>query len=94
MVWQLWRGARGMGDAARPDARLFDRLWRIVLASVVMGAAVWGAAQVLDAPLHGSARGLALLAVITVGAVSYFGAGALIGAFRLSDFKSAMRRAR
>jgi putative peptidoglycan lipid II flippase len=94
MVWQLWHGARGMGDAARPDARLFDRLWRIVLASVVMGAAVWGAAQGLDAPLHGSTRGLALLAVITVGAVSYFGAGALIGAFRLSDFKSAMRKNR
>jgi len=94
MVWQLWRGARSMGEAARPDARLYDRLWRIIVASAIMGAAVWGAAQGLDAAMHGPWRSLALLVLVLIGALAYFGSGALIGAFRMADFKSAMRRNR
>ncbi|WP_417588060.1 murein biosynthesis integral membrane protein MurJ [Pararhodobacter oceanensis] len=92
MVWQLWRGARSMGDAARPDARLFDRLWRIILASVIMGAVLWLAALGLEDALHGAWRSLALLALVMIGALAYFGSGALIGAFGMADFKSAMRR--
>jgi len=30
--------------------------------------------------------------LVLSGAVSYFGAGTLVGAFRLSDFKSALRQ--
>ena len=35
---------------------------------------------------------LALVLLLIIAAVSYFGVGQLIGAFRLSEFKSAMRR--
>lgn len=92
MVAQLWYGARSMGSAARPDARMRDRLWRIVLASLVMGAVVWLSTQWLDTALHSDGRGLALLLVVLIGAATYFGIGGLIGAFRVSDFKSALRR--
>ena len=92
MVWQLWRGARPMGEAARPDARMRDRFWRIALASGFMGLCLWFGAQALEPWLYGSGRVLALLVLVVLGAVSYFGLGALIGAFRLSDFRSAMRR--
>lgn len=92
MVWQLWRGARGMGPAARPDARMADRLWRMLVAAAAMGVCLWLAAKGLDAALHGPGRGLALLALVSVGVVSYFGLGALIGAFRIADFRVAMRR--
>jgi putative peptidoglycan lipid II flippase len=37
-------------------------------------------------------RYLALLALVLLGSVSYFLAGGLIGAFKLSDFRSALRR--
>ncbi len=92
MVWQLWRGARPMGAAARPDARMRDRFWRMLLASAAMGLCLWFGAQALAPMLEGPGRVLGLLALIVLGAVSYFGLGALIGAFRLSDFRAAMRR--
>lgn len=92
MVFQLWYGARPMGEAAQPDARMYDRFWRIALASAFMGLCLWLAAQVLGPMLYGPGRGLALLILVGAGIVSYFGLGALIGAFRLSDFRAAMRR--
>ena len=92
MVFQLWYGARPMGDAARPDARMVDRFWRIALASAFMGLCLWLAAQALAPMLYGTGRMLALLVLIVAGMISYFGLGALIGAFRLSDFRAAMRR--
>lgn len=92
MVWQLWRGARPMGEAARPDARFRDRIWRIALAALVMGAALWGLAQLLDPMLYGTGRSLALLVLILGGIVVYFGIGIAIGAFRPADLRDAMRR--
>lgn len=92
MVFQLWYGARPMGEAARPDARMRDRLWRIILASGFMGLCLWLAAQMLAPMLYGPGRSLALLMLVLAGIVSYFGLGMLIGAFRLSDFRAAMRR--
>jgi len=94
MVWQLWHHSRSMGEGARPDARLRDRLWRMVVAAVAMGLCLWLAARGLDAALHGPGRVLALLALVGLGTVVYFGLGALIGAFRLADFRMAMRRGR
>jgi len=93
MVWLLMRGARGFGDVARLDDRFRRRVWRIGLASVLMGVIVWGM-HVLLTPFFGMAglRWLALLGVILAGIISYFGVGHLIGAFRLSEFRSAMRR--
>ncbi|MDR7125966.1 murein biosynthesis integral membrane protein MurJ [Pseudotabrizicola sp. 4114] len=93
MVWQLWRGSRGMGEAAQFDDRFRARAWRILVAAFTMGAVLFGAMTVLG-PMLGTPglryAGLALL--IASGVLSYFATGALIGAFRLSDFRSALRR--
>ncbi len=92
MVWQLWRGSRSMGPEAQFDDRFREKLPRIILASLLMGAALWLGSIAL-APLLAAHlwRFAALLLLITIGIVSYFGIGALIGAFRLSDF-AALRR--
>jgi len=93
MVWQLWVGSRGMGEAVRVDARLKARAPRIALASLIMGAAIWAANWALGPLLSAVGwRYIGLLLLVLAGMVSYFGAGMMIGAFRLSDFKSAMRR--
>ena len=94
MVWQLWRGSRKMGDEAHFDARFRQRLPRIILSSAIMGGVLWLAAQGLDPYLHQHLwRYLALLVLCALGIVTYFGTGAAIGAFRLSDFTALRRRA-
>ena len=92
MVWQLWRGSRGMGDEARLDARCRSRLPRILLASLAMGAVLWGMVIVLG-PMLGTDgwRYLGLGLLVGSGIGSYFAIGALVGAFRLADFR-ALRR--
>ena len=95
MVGLLWLGARRMGPAARADDR-FRRRWpRIVAASAIMGACLV-AAEVVLGPALGLPfwRYLALAVLVGVGILSYFGTGALIGAFRLSDITGNMRRQR
>lgn len=93
MVWLLWRGSRSMGDAARFDGRFKSRLWRIVLASVGM-AGVLVFVVLLVGPALGvpTVRYAALAIVVIAGMGSYFAIGQLIGAFRLSEFKAAVRR--
>ncbi|SNX73819.1 putative peptidoglycan lipid II flippase [Cereibacter ovatus] len=93
MVWQLWAGTRGMGDASRLDDRFRARLPRILLAAGVMGGVLWAAGQALGPFLiqHGW-RYPALAALVAAGIVTYFGVGAVIGAFRLSDLRSLRRR--
>jgi len=95
MVWLLWRGARPMGDAARPDARFTRRLPRIVAASAVMGAVLWVLAMPLAPALAAPGlRYLALAGLVVAGMAAYFGAGFALGAFRPADFRSALRRQR
>ncbi|MGR3629527.1 MAG: murein biosynthesis integral membrane protein MurJ [Sulfitobacter sp.] len=86
-------GARRFGDAAKFDARFHKRIWRILMASAAMGVALWLGNAALQ-PMLGLPwwRGLALVLLIAIGAISYFGIGQLIGAFRLSEFKRAVRR--
>ncbi len=93
MVWQLWRGSRGMGDEARLDARCRTRLPRIALASLGMGAVLFGMVIVLG-PMLGSNgwRYLGLALLVAAGIASYFGLGALVGAFKLSDFRRLRQR--
>ena len=93
MVWQLWRGSRKMGQEAVFDARFRARSWRIVVAAFGMGAVLFGAMVALG-PMLGTAglRYGALAVLIGAGIVSYFGLGAAIGAFRLSDFASLRRK--
>jgi len=95
MFAQLWWGARRMGGAARMDARLRHRLPRIVAASALMGAILWGASLVLAGPLAApTLRYGALALLVVLGIVSYFAAAFLLGAFRPADMKTAMRRQR
>ncbi len=93
MVAQLWWGARNMGDEARFDARFRHRLPRILLATAVMGVVLWFGADICDAAIKTRGwRFPALTALIAAGIISYFAAGAALGAFKLSDFKSLRRR--
>ncbi|GGO32764.1 putative lipid II flippase MurJ [Gemmobacter aquaticus] len=95
MVWQLWRGSRGMDDAARFDDRFKQRLPRIILAALVMGVVLWGMTVLLGPALDVARwRWMALAALVFGGMLSYFGAGTLFGAFRLAEFKALMRRRR
>ena len=94
MVWQLWRGSRGMGDAAQLDARLLHRLPRILAACAVMGLALWLSEKALHQALNEHLlRYAALAALVVGGSVVYFASGALLGAFRFSDFRNLRRRA-
>ena len=93
MVLLLWRGSRTMGDAARFDQRFKTRVWRIVLAAIGMGI-VLAVSATLMKPFFGMAtiRYAALLGLVAIGIVSYFGIGQLIGAFKIAEFKRALRR--
>ena len=80
MVFLLRRGARGFGDVAQFDARFKSRVWRMVLASLIMGAALWGAASALDTYLALAWwRALALAVLIGIGGATYFGWEATLG---------------
>ncbi|PZR00456.1 MAG: murein biosynthesis integral membrane protein MurJ [Cereibacter sphaeroides] len=93
MVVQLWAGSRGMGHAASFDARFRSRLPRLLAASAVMGGCLWIGTLVLGPALGMHLwRFAALAALVGVGVVSYFAAGTLFGAFRLSEFRAALRR--
>ena len=93
MVILLWRGSRHMGEAAQMDDRLRYRLPRILAASAVMGVALAVVAALLAPALADHAlRYAALLALVILGSVSYFGIGTALGAFRLTEFRAALRR--
>ncbi len=93
MVALLWNGSRAMGDAAVLDARFKKRIGPIILAALGMGAVLWGA-QLIIGPylLMPTLRYVALLILVLIGIVSYFGLAHLLGAVRLSDMKAALRR--
>ena len=93
MVWQLWRGSRGMGDASRLDDRMRARLPRILVAAAAMGVVLGLSARLLDGPLHAPGwRYLALAGLCGLGILVYFGTGFAIGAFSRSDLRGALRR--
>jgi len=93
MVWLLLRGRRDMGDVARFDDRFRKRLWRIVAASVLMGAGLWSGVLVWG-PLLGlpgwKYLGLAILVGGGIGVYAIL--GQLLGAFRVGEFRRALRR--
>jgi putative peptidoglycan lipid II flippase len=78
------------------DKRFQHRLPRMILALVVMAATLYGLNVVLQgnyADGAGFAKAAwALVALLLGGAVSYFVAAQLTGAFKINDLKSAMRR--
>ncbi len=93
MTLLLWRGSWRMGEETRFDRRFWSRFWRIVVASWLMGAVLLGV-EILIGPLFGMGRlrYLALAILIGSGIFSYFGIGQVLGAFRLAEFRAAMRR--
>ncbi|MFV0492621.1 MAG: murein biosynthesis integral membrane protein MurJ, partial [Pseudorhodobacter sp.] len=94
MAAQLWFGSRHMGGAAEFDARLLGRLPRILLACLAMSAVLYGLSWLLSPALEAARwRWLALGGLVGGGILSYFGAGSLLGAFRIAEFRQAMRRA-
>jgi putative peptidoglycan lipid II flippase len=95
MVWQLWRGSRAMGDAARLDARFLARVPRIAVAAALMGLVLWGLSVLLAGPLSTPGlRTLALGGMILAAMVVYFGSVLLIGGMSWVELKGAFRRQR
>ncbi|MEQ9041431.1 MAG: murein biosynthesis integral membrane protein MurJ [Silicimonas sp.] len=95
MLAFLWAGTRNMGDAARFDTRARSRIWRIVVASAIMGAALW-IGQILVAPLMSVAglKFLGLAILCSLGLLVYALSGFAIGAFRRDELRRAFRRQR
>jgi putative peptidoglycan lipid II flippase len=93
MLAQLWRGAAGMGEAARPDDRLRRALPRVAAACLVMGAALVAGGWLL-APLLAADnwRYPALAALVALGMASYALAVLALGGLRPSDIRAALRR--
>ncbi|HIJ39152.1 MAG TPA: murein biosynthesis integral membrane protein MurJ, partial [Rhodospirillaceae bacterium] len=75
------------------DARLRRRLWRILAASLVMAAMLWGG-RLLLAPwlTMAGVRLPALLGLIGFGVLVYGGAVLLVGAARLDELRAMIRR--
>ena len=95
MVWQLWRGSRAMGDAARFDDRFRKRLPRMIAASALMGLVLWGLSVVLaDALTTPGVRTAALGAMILAAMVVYFGTVLAIGGMSWVELRGALRRQR
>lgn len=95
MVAQLWLGTRRMGEAARLDDRFRHRLPRIIIASVVMGAALWiGMTAMSDLLATQGIRAPALLALILIGMAVYFATATALGAMNMVELKAAFRRQR
>ena len=95
MVLQLWLGTRKMGEEARFDDRFRTRLPRILIASAIMGGALWVGMIVLG-PMLGSRgwRFAALGLLVALGMATYALSALALGAMRLSDLKAALRRQR
>ncbi len=93
LVLLLWRGSRNMGDVARFDTRVRKRLPRVILASALMGLALWAAHLLLGPWLSApTIRYLALLLLIFVGIAAFFVCAHLLGALRLNDLRGNLRR--
>ncbi len=94
MVGLLSRGRHSFGDVAQFDARFRTRIWRIIAASAAMGVVLVLGTLVLG-PFLGSGsslRYLALALLVVTGMGSYAGFARAFGAFKVSDFRTAMRR--
>jgi putative peptidoglycan lipid II flippase len=94
-VWMLYHTLKKRGHF-EADSRLRRRVPRLAIASVVMGAALYWAAPMVDPYLTGSIvrRAAGLLALVTAGGAVYGLACFLTGAFVLNDLKLMLRRSR
>ena len=93
MTGLLWWGSWRMGEETRFDRRFWRRFWRIAAASWLMGAVLWVGVLNLNWMFGaGALRYLALALLVTLGMAAYGMIGQMLGAFRLGEFKAAMRR--
>ncbi len=90
-LWLLWRGAAARGADLTLDARLASRLPRIALAALGLGAGLALGAH-LGGDLAGGARTALLVALVLCGLCGYAILAWALGALRLSDLRSALRR--
>ncbi|MCC6006134.1 MAG: murein biosynthesis integral membrane protein MurJ [Rhodobacteraceae bacterium] len=93
MVFMLWRGARGIGAevALFPETR--RALPRIALASALMGAGLWLAAEALAPALATSGLRYGALAALVLGGAAVYGLAAVaMGAVHPRRMWAAMRR--
>ncbi len=94
MVALLYKGTRPMGYVAKFDERLRRRLPRICLASAIMGGTLWALTIALARPLARMAGAISRWALLIFGGCGgSIRSGHIIGAFKLSDFRRAARRA-
>jgi putative peptidoglycan lipid II flippase len=78
------------------DAQLRRNIWRMILASLVMGAAVAGLEYYcrgwFTGETHLALRGVLLLAMIAAAGIVYFGIVYALGALTPSTFRRMVRR--
>ncbi len=89
----LWFTLRKRGHI-EVDARLRQKAWRIVLAAIAMGVALWFGNELIEGQLGtGLWRRVAVLSVlVSAGGAVYALAILLLGAYRLSELKTLLRR--
>jgi len=89
----LWFTLRKRGHI-QVDARLRQKAWRIVLAAILMGVALWFGNELIEGQLGtGLWRRVAVLSVlVSAGGAVYALAILLLGAYRLSELKTLLRR--
>lgn len=92
-VTLLWVTLRKRGHI-EVDARLRQKAWRIVLAAILMGIALWFGNELIEGHLGtGLWRRVAVLSVlVSAGGAVYALAILLLGAYRLSELKTLLRR--
>ena len=91
----LYRTLRRRGHFA-PDARLLRRTWRLLVAALVMGVAMYFLDDLFAPFVTGRSieRWGAMAVLVTTGGVVYAFATLVTGAFRLGDIAALVRRSR
>ena len=91
----LYFTLRRRGDFV-PDARLKRRWWRLLLAALAMGVALWFTGELVAGYVRGEwqARAIALAALVAAGSLVYGLATLLLGAFTRADIAIFFRRGR
>ncbi|OUS05700.1 murein biosynthesis integral membrane protein MurJ [Rhodobacterales bacterium 52_120_T64] len=93
MLILLWRGTRHLGTAGQMDDRLKRVLPKIIIASLLMGLAVWGLSILMQGLfVTPTIRYAALALLISVGAIVYASLIIGLGAMSLSEIKQGLRR--
>jgi putative peptidoglycan lipid II flippase len=93
MVGLLALGARRFGQEAQFDTRLKTRLWRIAAASTAMGTVLYVSQTIAGQSFQIAGwRYLALIGLVLSGLMSYGVFGQALGAFKLAEYRAALRR--